>query len=212
MLVLTLSIFTCACSGDSNNASPNGKINFSDKNGISFSLQVTPCTDNKSNGKIDLNINGENLYVYSTDFGRSFDRANKSKASLTGLAEDSYSLCIMEKDVPETITDIYTIYADNLSHPYPITVTAVSSSEKIFDDGKITVRIENSIDGAAGTEYEATMDGWETSKSFSGETVSFDSLGHGVYSVTVRDKNNPEIVSPALRIPVVRSEIGTNAY
>lgn len=209
---LTLTILACSCSDSLNDAPPNRKINFSDKSGISFSLQVTPCSDNKSNGKITLNIGGEDSYLYSTDFGRSFDRAKNSEAYLNRLSEDSYSFCIMEKDMPETITDIYTIYADNLSRPYPIEVTAVSSAEKILDDGEITVRIENFTDGVNGAEYEVTMDGWQTSKSFSGKTVSFDSLGQGVYSVTVRNKNDREIVSPTLRIPVVHSEIGTNAY
>ena len=206
---LTLSIFACACSDGLNNAPPNEKISFSDKNGLSFSLQVTPCTDNKNNGKIYLNVDGESSYLYSTDFGRSFDKAKNSEASLNRLSEDSYSFCVMEKDMPETITDIYTVYADSFSNPYPITITAVSSAEKILDDGKITVRLENYIDGA---NYEATMDGWETSKSFSGETVSFGPLGQGVYFVSVREKNEPETVSPALRVPVVHSDIGTSAY
>ena len=212
MLIFTLSIFVCACSDDLNDAPPNEKINFSDKNGISFSLQVTPCTDNKSNGKIYLTIDGENSYLYSTDFGRSFDRAKKSEASLNRLAEDSYSFCIMKKDMPETITDIYTIYVNGLSTPYPVTIAAVSSAEKISDDGEITVRIENPVNSAGNTEYEATINGWETSKSFSGETVSFGLLGQDVYSVAVREKNNPEIVSPPLRVPVVHSDIGTSAY
>ncbi|MDE7288131.1 MAG: C39 family peptidase, partial [Oscillospiraceae bacterium] len=209
IFILALLSFACACSGGGNDTPPHEKISFSDENGISFSLQATPCSDGKSNGKINLSIDGESTYLYSTDFGRSFHRARNSEASFNRLAEDSYSFCFMERDMPDTITDIYTIYADSLLRPYPITATAVSSAENFLSDGEITVRIENFTDG---TKYEATIDGWETSKDLSGETVSFSSLGEGVYYITVRDKNNPEDVSPTLRVPVVHSDIGTSAY
>ena len=197
-----------ACSGGGNDTPPHEKISFSDENGISFSLQVTPCS-NGGNGKIDMIIDGENTYLYSTDLGGSFRRAKNSGIYLKRLSENSYSFCFMERDMPDTVTDIYTIYADSLLRPYPITATAVSSAESFLSDGRITVRIENFTDGAA---YEATIDGWETSRDFSGGTVSFSSLGEGIYNLTVRDKNAPENVSPTLRVPVVHSDIGTSAY
>lgn len=209
LFIFVISAFACACSETGNDTPPHEKISFSDENGISFSLQATPCTDNKSNGKIYLSIDGENTYLYSTDCGGSFRRAKNSKASFNKLSEGSYSFCLMETDMPETVTDIYTIYADSLLRPYPITVTSASHGENFLSDGEITVRIENFADG---TEYEATIDGWKTSRSFSGETVSFPSLGEGVYYVTVRDKNNPENVSPTLRTPVIHSDIGASAY
>ncbi|MDE6133840.1 MAG: hypothetical protein K2G04_10780, partial [Oscillospiraceae bacterium] len=207
IIILTLSAFLCACSSGRNDTLPHEKISFSDRNGISFSLQVTPCSDG-GNGKINLDIDGESTYLYSTDFGRSFRRAKSSGTSLNRLDEDSYSFCFMERDMPDTVTDIYTVYADNLLRPYPITVTAVSEAENILSDGAITVRIENFADG---TEYEATIDGWETIKDFFGETVSFPSLG-GLYELTVREKNAPDNVSPTLKVPVVHADIGTSAY
>lgn len=208
IFITVLSVFTSACSWGGNDTPPHEKISFSDENGISFSLQVTPCSAN-SNGKINLSIDGENTYLYSTDLGGSFRRVKNSGISLNRLAEDSYSFCFMERDMPDTMTDIYTIYADSLLRPYPIMTTAVSSAENFLSDGKITVRIENFTDG---TEYEATIDGWETSKDFSGETVSFLSLGEGVYFIIVRDKNNPDNVSPTLRVPVIHADIGVSAY
>lgn len=208
IFILIISAFACACSGGGNDTPPHEKISFSDENGISFSLQVTPCS-NGGNGKINLNIDGKNTYLYSTDLGRSFRKAKNSGVSLNRLSENSYSFCFMERDMPDTITDIYTIYADSLLRPYPITVTAVSRGENFLSDGEITVRIENFTDG---TEYEATIDGWETSKDLSGGTVSFSSLGEGIYNLTVRDKNAPENISPTLRVPVVHSDIGTSAY
>ena len=208
IFIFIISAFTSACSGGGNDTPPHEKISFSNENGISFSLQVTPCSYG-GNGKINLSIDGENTYLYSTDLGRSFRRAKNSGVSLNRLNEGSYSFCFMERDMPETVTDIYTIYADSLLRPYPITVTAVSRAENFLSDGEITIRIENFTDG---TEYEATIDSWETSKDFSGETVSFPSLGEGVYDLTVRDKNNPENVSPALRVPVVHADIGASAY
>lgn len=208
IFVFALSAFLCACMSSRNDTPPNEKINFSDKSGISFSLRVTPCSDG-GNGKINLSIDGESTYLYSTDFGRSFRRARNSEASLNRLSEDSYSFRLMERDMPDTMTDIYTIYTNSLLRPYPITVTAVSSAENLLSDGEITVRIENFTDG---TEYEATVDGWETSKDFSGNTVSFPALGEGIYSVAVREKNNPDSVSPTLKTPVVHADFGVSAY
>ncbi len=209
VFILTTLAFECACCGGTNDNPPNEKIIFSDRSGISFSFQVTPCSNGKSNGKIELSIDNESPYLYSTDLGSSFHRARNSTASLNRLSEGSFSFCFMERDKQETITDIYTIYADSLSRPYPIAVTAVSGAEKIIADGEITVRIENFIDG---TEYEATIDDWKTSKDFSGETVSFSSLGEGIYYAAVRDKNNPDDISCTLRVPVVHADIGASAY
>lgn len=208
IFISVISAFTCACSGSRNDTPPHEKISFSDGNGISFSLQVTPCSDDR-NGKINLDIDGESTYLYSTDFGRSFRRAKSSVTSLNRLSEDSYSFCLMERDMPDTITDIYTIYTDSLLRPYPIMVTAVSNAENLLSDGEITVRIENFTDS---TEYEATIDNWETSREFSGNTVSFPALGEGIYSVTVREKNNPDSVSPTLRVPVIHADVGASAY
>lgn len=209
IFILIISAFVCACTSSRNDTPPHEKISFSDGNCISFSLQVTPCSDGKSNGKINLSIDGESPYLYSTDFGRSFRRAKSSGTSINRLAEDSYSFCLMERDMPDTVTDIYTIYTDSLLRPYPITVTAVSSAENLLSDGGITVRVENFTDG---TKYEATVDGWETSKEFSGNKVSFPALGEGIYSVTVREKNNPDSVSPTLKVPVVHADVGVSAY
>lgn len=208
VFIFIISAFACACSVGGNDAPPHEKMYFSDENGISFSLQITPCSGGGS-GKIDLRVDGEAAYLYSTDLGGSFRRARNSAASLNRLAEDSYSFCFMERDMPDTITDIYTVYADSLLRPYPITVTAVSRRESFLSDGEITVRIENFTEVTA---YEATIDGWETSIDFSGETVSFPTLGEGVYTVAVRDKNNPENASPTLRVPVVHADVGTSAY
>lgn len=198
-----------SCSEEENGIPPNEKIDFSDRNGISFSLQATPCSDNKSNGRIALKINGKNPYLYSTDFGRSFKKMRNSEAELRGIAEGSYSFSVMESGNAEMTTDIYTVYVENILCPYPVSAAAVSAAERIVNDGKITLQIKNFADG---TEYEASIDGFETSKSFSGNTVVFDSLGHGVYSVCVKNKNDREITSPTLNVPVIHSEIGTNAY
>lgn len=208
IFITVLSAFVCACEGNGNDTPPHEKISFSDRNGISFSLQITPCSDG-GNGKIDFIIDGKNTYLYSTDLGGSFRRVWNSEASFNRLSENSYSFCFMEKDMPDTMTDIYTIYADSLLRPYPVTAAAVSRAENFLSDGKITVRIENFTNS---TKYEATVDGWETSKDFSGETVSFSSLAEGIYYVTVRDKNNHENTSPTLRVPVIHSDIGASAY
>lgn len=104
IFISVISVFACACSGSRNDTPPHEKISFSDGNGISFSLQVTPCSDGR-NGKINLDIYSESPYLYSTDFGRSFRRARSSGTSLNRLAEDSYSFCLMERDMPDTVTD-----------------------------------------------------------------------------------------------------------
>lgn len=207
--IVFLSVFASSCTGGENSVPPNEKIDFSDRNGISFSLQTTSCSDNKNNCRISLKINGTNSYLYSTDLGRSFKKARNAEAALNRISEGSYSFRVMESENTETVTDIYTVYVEDVLRPYHVSVTAVSADEKILDDGKITLQIENFADG---TEYEASLDDWETSVNFSGDTAVFDSLGQGVYSVRVRDKNNFEITSPTLNVPVVHSDIGTSAH
>lgn len=209
VFILILSVFASSCSAGESSVPPNEKIDFSDRNGISFSLQTTSCSDNKNNGKIVLKINGTNSYLYSTDFGRSFKKARNAEAVLNRISEGSYSFRVMESENSENVTDIYTVYVEDILRPYPVSVTAVSAAEKILNDGKITLRIENFADG---TEYEASLDDWKTSVNFSRNTAVFDSLGQGIYSICVRDKNNAEITSPTLNVPVVHFDIGASAY
>lgn len=209
VFIIVLSLLAGSCSNRESDIPPNEKIDFLDRNGISFFLQTTSCSDNKNNGKIALKINGTNSYLYSTDFGRSFKKARNSEAALNRISEGSYSFRIMESGNSENVTDIYTVYVEDILRPYPVSVTAVSSDERLLEDGRITLRIENFADG---TEYKASLDNWETSVNFSRNTAVFDSLGQGVYSVRVRDKNNVEITSPTLNVPVVHSDIGTSAY
>lgn len=182
---MIIPVFLSACAKNSSNVPPNEKIELSDKNGMKFYIQVTPCADNKSNGKITLDTDGKKLYLYSSDCGRTFEKIRDSKAVLNRLSEGSYSFCFMEKDFPETITDIYTVYAEDISNSCSISAIAVSSAEKISDDGTITICVK---DQSGSEDYEATIDGWKTCISFSGKTVGFESLGQGVYSVSVRDK------------------------
>ncbi|MCM1328445.1 MAG: C39 family peptidase [Ruminococcus sp.] len=210
-----ITTFFPACSGAANGTPPNEKIFFTDKNGISFSLQTTPCSGGRGNGAVALEADGENTYLYSADMGRSFHKVRERGVSLNRLEEGSFSVCLMERDMPDTVTDIYTVYLESTANPYPITVTAVSGAEKIVNDGEITLRMENfaaDTDSTDSTEYEATVDGWETSAVFSGGTVSFPSLGEGIYFAAVREKDNPGIVSPTLRVPVAHEDIGTKAY
>lgn len=207
--ILIIPVFLSACAKNSSNVPPNEKIELSDKNGMKFYIQVTPCADNKSNGKITLDTDEKKLYLYSSDCGRTFEKIRDSKAVLNRLSEGSYSFCFMEKDFPETITDIYTVYAGDISNSCSISAIAVSSAEKISNDGTITICVK---DQSGSEDYEATIDGWKTCISFSGKTVGFESLGQGVYSVSVRDKKNPVNVSHIMSVPVVHSEIGTSAY
>lgn len=207
--ILIIPLLISACSGDTSDILPNEKINFTDKNGISFSLQSTPCSGNKSNGKITLSVNGEKQYLYSTDCGRTFGKMRSSEITLDKMSEGSCSFCITEKDSPENTTDIYTVYLNDISDTYPISVYAVSSPEKITGDGGITLHIDSLSENA---EYEATIDGWETFMNVTEGTVSFDDLEQGFYSAAVRDKNSPDTVSAVLNVPVVHSEIGTAAF
>lgn len=204
-----LSVFAASCSGSAADIPANEEIFFSDKNGISFSLQITPCTQGSGNGKIKLHTYGETAYLYSTDFGRSFQKVRNSEISLNGIRRGCYSFCIMESGNSEAVTDIYTVFANESSEEYSVYASASASPEKIRGDGKITVRIENYSDGK---EYEASADGWKTYKGFSGNTVSFDSLEQNIYHICVREKDNPEAVSPVLSVPILHSEIKNSAY
>jgi len=62
---------------------------------------------------------------------------------LNRLSEESYSFFFMKKDSPETITDIYTVYAEDISKPCSIFAIAVSSAEKITHGGTITICVKD---------------------------------------------------------------------
>ncbi len=62
--ILIIPVFLSACAKNSSNVPPNEKIELSDKNGMKFYIQVTPCADNKSNGKITLDTDEKN-YIYT---------------------------------------------------------------------------------------------------------------------------------------------------
>lgn len=207
--ILIITLLISACSDGTSDIPPNEKMSFTDKNGISFSLQTTPCSGNKSNGRITLSVNGEKQYLYSTDCGRTFSNMRSSEITLDKMSEGSCSFCITEKDSPENTTDIYTVYLNDISDTYLISVYAVSSPEKITGDGRVTLYID---DMPENTEYEATMDGWENFMSVSEGAVNFDDLGQGFYSAAVREKDSPDTLSAVLNVPVVHSEIGTNAF
>lgn len=208
IFALIFSLLAVSCSGGSD-IPPNEEIFFSDKNGAEFSLQTTSCADGKSNGKITLRVYDEKDYLYSLNGGKTFQKIRGGGISLNGISRGSSSFCLMESGDPQKITDIYTIYVGDRSEQYPLLITAESSAEKLIDDGKITIRTENFTEG---TEYEATADGWKTSKSFFGGTAEFDSLGQGLYAVSVREKNDPAAVSPILSAPVVHAENAGGAY
>ena len=209
VFIMTFSLFAVSCANGFNDIPPNDEIFFSDKNGTEFSLQTTSCADGKNNGRIKLHTYGEKSFLYSADSGKTFHKMRDPEIFLNGISRGSCSLCFMENGKPETITNIYTIYIENYSEQYPLLITAESAAERLNGDGKITIKLENFSEI---TEYEATIDSWRTTKSFYGDTVVFDSLGKGIYNAAVREKNNPDAMSPILNVPVIHEEISRSAY
>lgn len=194
-------LFAGGCSSDSATI-PTTEMFFSDDSGINFSITITPCTNNKSSGKILLSVQNasDDSYLYSRGFGTLFQAMNGNEVSLKKLKSGSYSFRLMKKSALETMTDIYTVYLENADREQPFGITAVSREERISGDGEITVFAENN-----GSLYEASAD-MKVWQDFSGNTAVIKNLCKGMYRVTVREKNNPENIS-VLDVPVVHADI-----
>lgn len=178
---------------------PETEMSFSDENGISFSLLVTPCNPGQLNGKIKVLAESDH-YMYSTDGGRSFRKIRNGEAALYNLEPKSYSFCLMDERDPENVTGIYTVSAAN-TDKYPIVISAASSPASVTGGGEITVRLENYTPGA---KYEVTADGGQNWQELSSASVNIGSLKDGAYTVSVREKSDvPEIFSAALNVPVM---------
>ncbi len=201
LLACVIIFFASGCSSDPEIISPT-EMYFSDSGGIKFSIAITPCTNNKSNGKILVSVQNavDDTYLYSMGFGASFQSMKGNEVSLKKLEKGSYSFRFMKKSAPETMTDIYTVYLENAGREQPFGITAVSKEEKIIGDGEITIHAESNS-----SLYEASVD-METWQEFSGNTAVIKNLDKGMYRVTVREKNNPENIS-VLDVPVVHADI-----
>lgn len=189
------------CSDNSYDVPPCEAIRFTDQNGISFSLQITPCTDNKSNGKVTLSTNASSNYLYSTDCGKTFKKMRSSEVTLNGVPQGSYSVCITENSDPENVTDIYTVYL-NESGEAPVYSYAVSSPEKIYRDGNITVYLDGSCQADIDFEAENVR--------LSDNTVRYGSLEQGLYNISLTDKSGG--AAATLEVPVIHGGTGTKAF
>ena len=186
---------------------PEREINFSDENGISFTLLVTPCTPGQLNGKIKVRAESEH-YMFSIDCGRSFRKIRGGEAVLNKLEPKSYSFCLMDERDPENLTGIYTVSAAN-PEKYPIIISTESSAATVTGGGEITIRLENY---SAGVEYEVTADGGKSWQEIISGSIDISSLKEGTYTVLVREKGADDteelsVSSPPLNVPVMLSGI-----
>ena len=186
------------------------KLNVISKNGLNFSVSAISCSDNKDDGKIKIELISEmsdtDTYEYSSDGGRSFKKFTGSKLTLTGAKSKSYSVCVKKNNV---VSDIYTVYVPRTSIKLPINIYAVSSREKIYSDGSITVYVAN---GEKGTEYEATINGGMTWHKFSKKGLRFSNLGSSNHCVMVRKADEPSCKSASLIISTKSNEIKGKGY
>lgn len=203
---LFFTLFFSACINYYDESIPKREYDFSDETGINFSVEITPAVS-KNSGRIVIKTSGETDYLYSCDHGKSYRKIRKGEAVIHRTNPESYSFCLME--TPEKITDIYTVYAGLEADIFQISASVKSSSEKILNDGSITVFIDNFIPNEI---YEISLDGGESRQEFNENPVRFGSLAQGIYPVTVRLKSNSEAVSPILNAPVVHAEVSGAGY
>lgn len=201
LMAFLLAFILSGCSDSSYDVTPCEAISFTDQNGISFSLQITPCTGNKSNGKVTLNTDAERDYLYSTDCGKTFKKMHSSEITLDGIPKGSYSVCITESSAPEDTTDIYTVYL-NESSESPVYSYAVSSAEKIYRDGTVTVYLDESCQADIDVEAENVR--------LSDNTVRYGSLEQGLYNISLTDKNGG--AAATLEVPVIHAGTGIKAF
>lgn len=201
LIAFLLAFILSGCSDNPYDVPPCEAISFTDQNGISFSLQITPCTGNKSNGKVTLNTDASRDYLYSADCGKTFKKMRSSEITLDGVPQGSYSVCITESSDPENVTGIYTVYL-NESGESPVYSYAVSFLEKIYRDGNITVYLDGSCQAAIDIEAENVK--------LSDNTVRYDSLEQGLYNISLTDKNGS--ASATLEVPVMHEGTGLKAF
>ena len=198
-----LLILFAGCVPNTEEAMPETEFSFSDGNGISFTLLVTPCNPGKLNGKIKVRAEGDH-YMFSIDCGRSFRKIRNGEALLNNLEPKSYSFCLMDERDPDDLTGIYTV---SLANPekYPVIISTESSAASVTGGGEITIRLENYD---TGTEYEVTADGGQSWQDVTTAKINIGSLKEGTYTVAVREKGEESaVLSPALNVPVILSGI-----
>ena len=204
-----LLILFAGCVPNTEEAMPETEFSFSDENGISFTLLVTPCNPGKLNGKIKVRTEspaGEDRYLFSIDCGRSFRKIRNGEALLNNLEPKSYSFCLMDERDPDDLTGIYTV---SLANPekYPVIISTESSAASVTGGGEITIRLENYD---TGTEYEVTADGGRSWQEIISGSIDISSLKEGTYTVSVRKKGEETetpVSSPPLNVPVILSGI-----
>lgn len=203
VMCMAVLIVFAGCVPNTETAMPETEISFSDENGISFTLLVTPCTPGQLNGKIKVRAESEH-YMFSIDCGRSFRKIRGGEAVLNKLEPKSYSFCLMDERDPENLTGIYTVSAAN-PEKYPVMISAASSSATVTGGGGIIVRLENYTPG---TKYEVTADGGQSWQDVPSDRINIGSLKDGMYTVSVREKGEePTVFSAALNVPVILSGI-----
>lgn len=208
-LIFSALLFTAFFGGCVNNydeSLPKKEYYFSDETGINFSVEIIPSVRKKS-GKITIKTEVGTDYLYSADYGKSYRKIRKGEAVLHRTDPESYSFCLME--TPERITDIYTVYAGLETDIFQISASTKSTAEKISDDSRITVFIDNFSPNEL---YEVSLDGGKSWQEFNENPICFVAPEQGVYPVAVRLKGSVEAVSPILNTPVVHAEPKGTGY
>ncbi len=188
------------------------KMSFSDKSGISFSLEITPCSKGEKDGKIRLSVeadpNGEDTYSYSLDMGKTFRDIKGKSVNLTKSGAKCRTFCLMKNGDRKTLTDFYTINAGTPADGSSVSASAVSSCEKIYKDGVITVRIENYEKGRV---YEVSADGGKSWHELTSGKINFRGVSSGARNIVVRAKNGG-LAAEVLRVPVPEAECSGKGY
>lgn len=208
-LIFSAAVFAVFFSGCFNNydeSLPKKEYYFSDETGIDFSLEITPAVRSGS-GKITVKTDGGTDYLYSYDLGKSYRKIRGGEAVLHRINPESYSFGLME--TPEKVTGIYTVYAGLETDIFRVSASTESTAEKISDDSRITVFIDNFSPDEL---YEVSIDGGKNWYEADGDTAIFGGLGQGVYPVTVRLKGYSNAFSPTLHTPVVHAEPKGSGY
>lgn len=188
------------------------KMSFSDKNGISFSLEITPCSKGKKDGEIRLSVEAdpgaEDTYYYSIDMGKTFRKIKGKAVTLKKSGAKCRTFCLMKNGDRETITDFYTVNAGTPSDGSSVSASVVSSCEKIYRDGVMTVRVENYEKGRV---YEVSADGGKSWHELTAGKINFRGTGSGVHTVVVREKNGG-LDAEMLSVPVPEAECEGKGY
>ncbi|MCD7730342.1 MAG: C39 family peptidase [Oscillospiraceae bacterium] len=213
LTLLFMGIGVYAADEGKDNSSESVKTSEQSGGIASFTVSVFPCSgENTSDGKIKVAVeNGSDndVYYLSTNGGESYLKMKGRTATVVNLKKGSYSICIMRNKDKTTLSQTHTVYVGVDGEEISTEISADSSPVSIYKDGKIKVHIEN-YDKQK--KYEASVDSGKSWTAMKSDTIYFNSLKEGKYTVLVRESDKKQNISSGLTVTIAGASYSKKGY